>query len=833
MTPTMPNPSPVLRRLGLACVLVSVCVRVVTTYDPLPGWSMDPFTTAAPQNGLGPAQSIMLSGLSLLGLALVLAAAWRAKERVPAALLTLGVLGLLPVARHGWFGPTACVENATVGLAWAGAIASALAASIACRHPAERALAVACCAGLAGPMVIRAAVQVYVEHPLLVEDFRANREALLASHGWSPESAMARSFERRLHQPDASAWFAMSNVYASVMAGCVAVFGAGCLDAVRARLWRTGERRDLYRALGLALGLACSLGGLFLALPAGGSLPKGAAAAMVLGGGLLGLGVWHARFADREPREPGRGTGIPARLASGARRAAPLLGPGLIALALLAVGLRGLIGERMGELSLLFRFYYAQAALRILGEHPMWGVGPDGFQAAYLLAKNPLNPEEVSSPHSVLLEYLSILGVLGAVWVGLVFALASRAGVSLLGRGPAIGPTHAPEAPTTPDRTIPGRWLLAVVLLCIAASFRYEVLPFARSAPDAFGLLLIDGATKLAAGGLLWLGLGAALLRVPARTLTLGLAAGALAVLTHAQIELIGTDPAACGWYLALLGCAASRPLGEVTERAPGRVGRLAPPIAAASCAVLAAAALVASLPIRAWQAELRTTAGRAAEPTALGQRARDLASGRTDDTPAALVTDLSALLGRPVAPTPEAFNAGLDELRLARAAEAGARLDALARARATPSRAVADAAIGARIALCTLTARLGWDPAAEAGAALDLASWSTARWPGDSRLWRDRAQAVRMAGDMAPQLPAAGGVGADVDPLLRAAGLDPLSPQLAAQLSRRLAELGRDADAREWAGRALANHAWRRLDPLAGLSENQVQSLRELRGDP
>jgi hypothetical protein len=242
-------------------------------------------------------------------------------------------------------------------------------------------------------------------------------------------------------------------------------------------------------------------------------------------------------------------------------------------------------------------------------------------------------------------------------------------------------------------------------------------------------------------------------------------------------------------------------------------VGRLAPPIATASCAVLAAAALVASLPIRAWQAELRTTAGRAAEPTALGLRARDLASGRTDDTPAALVTDLSALLGRPVAPTPEAFNAGLDELRLARAAEAGA--------------------IGARIALCTLTARLGWDPAAEAGAALELASWSTARWPGDSRLWRDRAQAVLMAGDMAPQLPAAGGVGADVDPLLRAAGLDPLSPQLAAQLSRRLTELGRDAEAREWAGRALANHAWRRLDPLAGLSENQVQSLRELRGDP
>ncbi|MCC7388942.1 MAG: O-antigen ligase family protein [Phycisphaerales bacterium] len=833
MTPTIPNPSPVLRRLGLACVLVSVCVRVLTTYDPLPGWSMDPFSSAAPQNGLGPAQSIMLSGLSLLGLALALAAAWRERERVPAALLTLAGLGLVPVAWHGWFGPGACVENQAVGLAWAGAIASALAASIACRHPAERALAVACCAGLAGPMVIRAAVQVYVEHPVLVEDFRANREALLASHGWSPESAMARSFERRLHQPDASAWFAMSNVYASVMAGCVAVFGAGCLDAVRARLWRTGERSDLYRALGLGLGLACSLGGLFLALPAGGSLPKGAAAAMVLGLGLLGLGVWHARLTERELHEPGSGVSFPARLASGARKAAPFFGPGLVVLALWAVGLRGLVGERVGELSLLFRFYYAQAALRIFGEFPVWGVGPDGFQAAYLLAKNPLNPEEVSSPHSVLLEYLSILGVLGAAWVGLVFGLASRAGASLLGGGREVGPAPAPEAPSAPAGRSPGRWFLAVVLLCIAASFRYEVLPFAQSAPDAFGLLLIDGATKLGAGGLLWLGLGAALLRVPPRTLAVGVAAGALAVLTHAQIELIGTDPAACGWFFTLLGCAASRPLGEVAERGPRPVGRLAPAFAGASCAVLAAAALVASVPVRAWQAELRTTAVRAAEPTALGQRARDLGSGRSDETPAALVADLSALLGRPVAPTPEAFNAGLDELRLARAGEAAGRLDALARARATPSRSVADAAIGARIAHCALTARLGWDPAKEAGAVVELASWSTARWPGDSRLWRDRAQAIRLAGEVAPQLAEAGEDGADIDPLLMAARLDPLSPQLASQLSHRLAEAGRGPEAREWAGRALANHAWRRLDPLAGLSENQVRSLRELLGYP
>ncbi|VAX42674.1 hypothetical protein MNBD_PLANCTO03-1195, partial [hydrothermal vent metagenome] len=240
-----PRLSPLLRRTGLGCVLVAVCSRVLTTTDPLPGWSLDPLTTLAPHNGMGPALSMTLAALAFLGLALVLAAAWRAGDRVHGLLLVLAGLGLVPIAWHGWLGPTASVENANIGLTWAAAIAGALAACIACRHTAERTLVLACCAGLAGPLAIRAAIQVYSEHPMLVADFKANREAFLAAHGWSPDSAMGRSFARRLSQPDASAWFAMSNVYASVMAGCVAIFAAACFAAVRARLWATGSRNDL------------------------------------------------------------------------------------------------------------------------------------------------------------------------------------------------------------------------------------------------------------------------------------------------------------------------------------------------------------------------------------------------------------------------------------------------------------------------------------------------------------------------------------------------------------------------------------------------------------
>lgn len=817
------------RRLGLSCILVAACARAVTTYDPHPGWGLDPLTTVAPQNGVGPATVMLLSVLSLLGLALVLAAAWRARERVPALLLALAGIGLIPAIRHGWLGPGASVENAAAGAAWAGAIGGALGACIACRHPGDRALVFACCAGLAGPLAIRGAVQVYVEHPVLVEEFNANRGRFLASHGWAPGSAMARSFERRLTQPDASAWFAMSNVYASVMAGCVAVFGAACAGAARARLWATGDRHDRYRLAGVALGLVCAVGGLFVAIPAGGEVSKGAAGAMLLGLALVALALAVRR------------AGLSAGLRRLLVRLAPLLGPGLVAMALLAVLLRGLVGERIGELSLLFRYFYAQAALRIFEHHPLWGVGPDGFQAAYLLAKNPLNPEEVASPHSVMLDYLSTLGVFGLAWCGVLLGLASRAGGALLGPG-------VPGVPARRDAGPPVRWLVAIVLVCIGASLAYETIPLARATPSAFGLVVLDGSVRLALAALLWLGLSAALLTLPdpeARAsaspgetcvpgpsvLAVGLGAGALAVLTHAQIELTATDIASCGWFFVLLGCAAARPEREPSR---GRLARLTAPVGAGACAALVAAGVVATLPVRAWQAELRAASALAGEPTAFVQRANALSAGGGDgDTTSALFADLERVVGHPISPTARAFNDTLNDLRLARTAEAAGRLDALARDPSTPSRSISDSAIELRMSLTALDAQLGLDPAPAAGAALDLARWATARWAGDTGLWRDLAQATRQAGELSPQLVPADPSDAELEPLTRAAELDPYSPQIAAELAFRLADHGRAALAREWASRALANHEWRRLDPLAGLSENQVQRLRELVGNP
>src|SRR5690606_11618084 len=89
--------------------------------------------------------------------------------------------------------------------------------------------------------------------------------------------------------------------------------------------------------------------------------------------------------------------------------------------ALVAVAARGVAGEKIGELSLLFRWFYLQGSARIIAEHPWLGVGPAGFRDAYLLAKPALSPEEVTSPHSVVFDWMSTLGVLaGGAWAVLL-----------------------------------------------------------------------------------------------------------------------------------------------------------------------------------------------------------------------------------------------------------------------------------------------------------------------------------------------------------------------------------------------------------------------------
>ena len=95
--------------------------------------------------------------------------------------------------------------------------------------------------------------------------------------------------------------------------------------------------------------------------------------------------------------------------------------------AILARGL--LVPESwLGERSLLFRWHYLVGAARITGEQALTGVGPDGFQGAYMMARLPRSPEEVTSAHSMFVDWISMLGVSGLAWAALVGILLWRAG---------------------------------------------------------------------------------------------------------------------------------------------------------------------------------------------------------------------------------------------------------------------------------------------------------------------------------------------------------------------------------------------------------------------
>ena len=63
--------------------------------------------------------------------------------------------------------------------------------------------------------------------------------------------------------------------------------------------------------------------------------------------------------------------------------------------------------------SLQYRLQYWQATLRLLADHPIWGVGPGQFRNLYLQYKLPEASEEIADPHNLLLDVAANGGLIG------------------------------------------------------------------------------------------------------------------------------------------------------------------------------------------------------------------------------------------------------------------------------------------------------------------------------------------------------------------------------------------------------------------------------------
>lgn len=660
---------------GLCLIFVPMLSRAMSQSPNLPYWDFDPLVFEASMVGMGPAESLACDAAILAGAGLVLLS--RARAAATWLYLRVAVLlliGTLPVLYHGWLSGESTLQQQRVGASWVSAAAAALAIARAAQDRVTRATIAALLLGFVAMLMIKGAHQMLIEHPETIADFRANRESIFAANGWSADSPMAKSYERRISQNEASGWFGLSNVYATFAAAGLAAFAA-----MLAQCWHrrpddvaAGEAPATKRNVVIALaGCAVSAAALAMAQSKGGTV----AAAI----GLAAVGV--AALARRSDLP------VLHRFV----RALPLLA---LLGGLAAIALRAVIGTRLGELSLLFRGFYAEAALRIAtGRHAgaaplqwLWGVGPDGFKDAYLTAKNPLSPEEVISPHSVLFDWSACLGLPGLAWVA-----ALLAALWLIGRAFSNTDSSPGAAPVAhqPGGDLPSAFMasalspragirLAVVLAAAATMFSI-ILHQGGSAPS--------GALAYILGLLAWAGLAGSLIPVLASwSHGAVLAAAAVVLAAHAQIEVTPVTPTSCGLWAAILGCGVgaaypAKGSGGNSVVAPTRTSRLCAwfgtlPLAAAISLLWAGV-----LPAARWQAELAASA-RIVAPIAFSrqvlQRLPQLSAVDAAFLLDLAARDLSRVLGRPVSPTPaeiSAASAAAEHILVPRAAESLTRI--------------------------------------------------------------------------------------------------------------------------------------------------------------
>lgn len=737
---------------GLTIVVALLaCTRAMLAFDPMPGWGLDPYAIAAPAGAFGPREAAIMDVLTLLlsGIVLLMAppARWKPWVGWVMALLLIAVVGLV----HGLpDGPR--TADLSPALAWLAALAGAGAIGRGCAHAGTRRAVLALLAGFTAMLIAKGLVQLLVEHPATVAQFEANEQQMLAAQGLEAGSSGARAFERRLRQPEVTGWIGFSNVVASFLAA-----GGVALAAVA-----LGKRKAVSAVAGVGAFVAICL------VIYGGS--KGAMTAGALGLACVALG----RFAPTVWRE-GRGR---VRLA-GALAGAVVLGP------LLALVARGMVGERMGELSLLFRWFYVEASTRITIANPLTGVGPGGFKDAYALAKNPISPENAASPHSVVFDAMATMGVLAglAVLAFLMFA-AWRATRAVL------------DKDTQPDEQtpFPRLALIAGPALAVAIGARFEL--------QSVGGLTQALAIAWLCGLVGWVALAWAVWYGPSRGLVLGAGAAALVLIAHGQIEMTPVLIGSASLWAAWLGVACVR---------DGVDGDGVPPLGARFVgvvpSVLALAIALLTLPgLWAWQGAVTRAAVHARQPAEF--RAMLEASGGDPRVFRAVAEELSAALNRSV--NTSSLAQGLGDLARQSSLAAAQEMDRAVEV------APADGPTLRASSRAWLVVAISGDP--QAGErALALARRATESEPASGQNFSHLATVLAALDRDSSNTEAI------LEALAQAEALNPASPQL----KFRQFQIARDAGLGEWAARSARNaleaDERMRLDPLgAGLSDDQ-----------
>lgn len=514
-------------RLGTTGLLAAAVAKSVVALQASRWFDVDPLRMPGAFEGLDAAGTLAIDALLLASASAVLIGRLLSGRGLDVLAILLAAVPI-PVL---WWHVQGDLEQIWRGTSLA-AIWFAFVAAIHLRdRPVDRALLAAGLLAAAVPWLARGAEQWFVDHPMTVAHFEANRAEVLSAMGWTEEGEAARIYERRLRQREMNGWFDLANVWSAAIAAC-AVAWTRLAAMTRGRSIEGGTV-----AVAVAIGLACIVGVL-----ANGS--KGAVAAMV-------AGVAFAWFAPR--------AASPSRLALAA-----------VPLGLLAIVLRGLLPEDLlGDRSLLFRWHYLQGAWSSVLSDPL-GVGPAGFQEQYLLLKPERSPEVVQSAHSMLPDAFVAVGVAAIAWA------------ALLGRGLWRGEdSEDPQADVPAVRPRPLPSLLLVLVVAIVAA--------AVAAPTSIDIESIGRWIGIVAMPIAGVAAFSILVAMPAVLVSGVVAAAAFTLLLQGQIETTFFNQGASAWAMLAVGLAAGlgSPKPQVPPRRPAARWVLASIPAALAVAVL------------------------------------------------------------------------------------------------------------------------------------------------------------------------------------------------------------------------------------------------------
>lgn len=781
-----------LRWGGWAVALAGLFLKAIVTFDPFPYWSTDPTRVVIPVSGLTPAGSILVDAAILLACGAALLGEVVAGRSIRRFGVLLWFFGVCAVGWHALIRERS-LDNALQGISWAAALAAGLAATHICRDDRFRRLTLAAAFGVVAMFACKGVLQIAVEHPATLASFKENKTAFLEAQGWTPGSAQALAFERRLTQAEASGWFGMANVYASFMAaGLVALLGWAVIAWERAR-----EQSEHALPSGLAglisIGTVSGAAGVWMA----GS--KGGVAAALLGMSLLALGVAGQRLhSERWKRTILRHGGA--------------IGPAIVACVLIAVLTRGLIGERLGDRSLLFRWFYMIGASRIFASHPMTGIGPAGFKDAYMLAKPPISPEDVASPHSVLFDYVAMLGIGGIAWAALWLWWVRDAGVRY-----ARGLVSAPPPDADPGPLRPDAWPVALTIL----------IPSLVAAWIERTLMSPDAAVARLCGIAAWIALAISILaltRTASRWLWIA-AAGALALSAHGQIEMTATWPGAAGIFMLFIGAVAADETRVATQPRSRPAALVARSLALLpSLAGLGVIVLIAGNVLR-WETSLRRAAD-AVQPAALIiSRISELAT-RPLPNPAeasALAAELASVLHIAPPTTASELEAAANRLLIKCGANAIPHLEAAAQV--FPSHLPTTEALVRLLLARAQSARpAGVPPDSESvNRAISLALNFANRYPG-AAAWGVVGNCYSGADEI---LHAPNSLQGAESAWIEAAKLDPYGPGFVIKLVDALVALHKPEEARAWAAEALRRDELQHLDELRRLNPTERRRIQ------